>query len=323
MNIGVNVGYSAVKAVCGERRVTFPSVVGTPDKAAFSLNGDSALVLVQPAHVLVGDEAVEQSRFIYPREDRAWIESEEWTYLFVTALTELSSTPHDSAVRVVTGLPVAFYSDAEKLAGRLLGDHRVQREGRQAQLFHIADVRVVPEAFGTVFAAAFNDQGKAVDQALLTGTVGVIDLGGKTTNLLSVRRCSQVNRETASVNVGAWAAVRAVQAELAQRFPGLEELRAHQVMDAVIARKVRYYGDDVDLRGIVEDTLRPLAKQVLAEATRLWNGGATLDRILVAGGGALLLGSYIEEHFPHAQVIPDPVFANALGFWRFGQRVWR
>ena len=66
-----------------------------------------------------------------------------------------------------------------------------------------------------------------------------------------------------------------------------------------------------------------LAEQVLAEVTRLWNGGATIDAILVSGGGALLLGPYITHHFRHARVVGEPVFANALGFWRFAERLAR
>ena len=45
MNVGLDIGYSAVKTVSGDRRVTFPSVVGTPDRARFSLDGNAAIVL--------------------------------------------------------------------------------------------------------------------------------------------------------------------------------------------------------------------------------------------------------------------------------------
>jgi len=59
MNIGLDVGYSAVKAVSGNRRVTFPSVVGTPEKARFSLDGAGSnnIILTQPGQVLVGVES--------------------------------------------------------------------------------------------------------------------------------------------------------------------------------------------------------------------------------------------------------------------------
>ena len=78
MNIGLDVGYSAVKAVSGNRRVTFPSVVGTPDKARFSLDGSKAIILTQPMSAMIGEEAIAQSRFLNRREDRGWVESDEW-----------------------------------------------------------------------------------------------------------------------------------------------------------------------------------------------------------------------------------------------------
>ena len=93
MNIGLDVGYSAVKAVSGGRRVTFPSAVGTPERARFSLNGASSIVLVQPDHVQVGEGAISQSRFLRRREDRRWIESGEWYTLFLAAMTELTKLP--------------------------------------------------------------------------------------------------------------------------------------------------------------------------------------------------------------------------------------
>ena len=74
MNIGLDIGYSAVKAISGPRRVNFPSVVGDVQKARFSLDGarDSDIILTEPKPVLIGAGAIEQSRFPRRREDRAW-----------------------------------------------------------------------------------------------------------------------------------------------------------------------------------------------------------------------------------------------------------
>jgi plasmid segregation protein ParM len=187
----------------------------------------------------------------------------------------------------------------------------------------VSDCRVIPQPFGALLAATLDGKGRIVDRELATGAVGVIDVGGKTTNLLSVNRLSEIGRETASVNVGAWEAVRGLREFLNLRYPGLDELRDHQIIDAVIARQVKYYGEPVDLAGAIDDVLEPLADQVLAEASQLWNGGATLDAILVGGGGAHLLGPYVCHHFRHARVVEDPVYANAVGFYRFAQRLAR
>jgi plasmid segregation protein ParM len=317
MNVGMDVGYSAVKAISGGRRVTFPSVVGTPDKARFSLDGSKAIVLTHPVNAMVGEEAIAQSRFLNRREDRGWVESDEWYTLALASLTELTTATAADLV-VVTGLPVTFYADKAVVRDRLLGRHRVQREGRCAQSLRVSDCRVIPQPFGALLSATLDDRGRVVDHELATGAVGVIDAGGKTTNLLSVNRLSEIGRETASVNVGAWDVVRAVKSWLADHCPDLD-LRDHHIVDAVVARQVSYYGERIDITSAVDAAISPLADQVLAEATQLWNGGAALDAILVSGGGALLLGAHVRRHFRHARVVDDPVFANALGFWRFGQ----
>ena len=150
--------------------------------------------------------------------------------------------------------------------------------------------------------------------------VGVIDIGGKTTNLLSVDRLAEIGRETESVSIGAWDVVRAVRSFLADRCPNLE-LRDHQVVEAIVSRQVRYYGESVDLSLVVDAALEPMANQVIAQATQLWNGGAGLDAILVAGGGALLLGPFLKAHFRHARIVSEPVFANAEGYWKLAQRL--
>ena len=198
MNVGIDVGYSHTKAIGSGRQVALPSVVGTPDKARFSMNGHAgAIILVHPAHFQVGEGAVQQSRFLHRREDRHWIESDEWYSLFLAALTELTQA-NRVELQLVTGLPVAFYGDRQAVRDRLLGDHRVQREGRHAQTLQVVGCRVIPQPFGALLAATLDDRGRIVDQDLATGAVGVIDVGGKTTNLLSVNRLSEIGREFSS-----------------------------------------------------------------------------------------------------------------------------
>jgi len=320
MNVGLDLGYSAVKLAADGRRKTFPSVVGTPELGRFSLDQqENQIALTRPERVLVGEGAMTQSRFVNRREDRAWIESAEYYHLFLAALTELT-TATVADLLLVTGLPVAFYGDKARLIDRLAGVHKVDREGRHAQTFKVSECRVIPQPFGALLAAALDNRGRIADHALATGTVGVIDIGGKTTNLLSVDRLAEIGRETESVSVGAWDVVRAVRSFLADRCPNLE-LRDHQVVDAIISRQVRYYGQHVDLKRVVDVALEPMANQVIAQATQLWNSGAGLDAILVAGGGALLLGPFLKAHFRHAKIVTDPVFANAEGYWKLAQRL--
>ena len=324
MNVGIDIGYSSVKTVAGpDRLVTFPSVVGTPDRARFAVNSADGHIIVNlpgDGSWLVGEGAIAQSRFVDRREDRGWIASDAYRRLMSAAFTEVTAATWCELV-VVTGLPVAFYSaDKDAVRDRFLGNHRVAREGRRAQTFQVTECRVIPQPFGALLAEALNDQGRIVSQDLATGAVGVIDIGGKTTNLLSVNRLAEIGRETASISLGAWDLVRAVREYLVDHCPGLE-VRDHQVIDTIVKRHVKYFGTAVDLGDVIDATLEPMADQVIAQATQLWNGAAGLEAILVAGGGALLLRPHLARSFPHVRVVDNPVFANALGYWRFAQRI--
>jgi len=110
-----------------------------------------------PDHVLVGAEAVRQSRFLQRREDRRWTESDEWYSLAMAALTELTSATL-AELRIVTGLPVAFFQgDKVAVRDRLLGEHRPQREGRRAQTLRVTDAHVIPQPFGALLAVTLGD----------------------------------------------------------------------------------------------------------------------------------------------------------------------
>lgn len=321
MIVGIDVGYSGTKATNGRQTVSFPSAVGSPDKARFSLDGlGDGIILLEPHNVAVGQAAVEQSRFLHRREDRDFVKGDEWYSLFLAALTELAKG--NAEMQIVTGLPVAFYDDSATVQARVVGTHAIKREGRRAQTFTVTDCRVIPQPFGALLAATLNDAGKIVNKDLATGAVGIIDVGGKTTNLLSVNRLAEIGTETASVNVGVWDVVRALRAELDRDYPGLDHLKDHQVVAAMVEGSIKYYGEPVDLVGILAPILEPMAREVANEARKLWNGAATIDQILVTGGGGLLIGPYVCKEFRHAAVVEEPVTANARGYFRFARRLW-
>ena len=319
MNIGLDIGYNATKTISGDRRASFPSVVGTPDEARWGLAEADTIMLEEPTRVLIGQGAIIQSRFQQQRESRDWTETPEWYALFLASLTELTKATRAN-LNIVTGLPIKFYGYKEAVQERLLGQHRVKRRGRTAQMFTVTAVRVVPQPFGTLLSVALDDRGIIINSALTTEKVGVIDIGGKTTNLLTVDTLWEVPHETTSVSLGAWDAVRALRDWLSVEYPDLE-LRDHKISQVVQERQVRYYGQPIELGDVIDDILAPMANDVISRATQMWDKGAGLEAILISGGGALLLGEYVKRHFRHAVVVEDPVFANALGFWKFARRV--
>jgi plasmid segregation protein ParM len=264
---------------------------------------------------LIGDAAVHQ-RFAARSESADWYTTPAYRRLMLANFAQLT-TGTAVKVAVVTGLPVAHYQTGKAAVEALFtGVHRVEVEGRTPQRIEVTHCRVIPQPFGTVLALALTDNGKIADRTLAEGPVGVIDIGGKTTNLLSVRGFREVSDETASVNVGGWDAAREVRDWLNINCPGLD-LRDHDLMGAIRARETWYRGERVDLAPVVDETLNTMAEAVIGSAGQLWNGGHGLKAILVSGGGAHLLGEHLRRRFPSARVVADPQFANATGYYRF------
>lgn len=323
MNAGIDIGYNETKVKNSERLASFKSISGSPEQSRFSLNGHGhSDLLLHDAHGtwLVGDMAVAQSRWLNRREDGAWYTSDEYYRLMLAAFAQLT-TGTSVKLTVISGLPVAYYEAGKAaLRDRFLGQHRVALAGRTPQKIEVSHCRIIPQPFGTVIGLALSDSGKIVDRELAEGPLGVIDIGGKTSNLLSVQGFSEVSRETTSVNTGAWDVVRAVQAHLSAHYPDLE-LRDYEVMDLIRDRTVFYFGERIDLAPIIAAAVEGLAASVIATASQLWGSGARLRAILVTGGGAHLLGNPIRRHFPQARLVEKPQFANVVGYWKFANLI--
>lgn len=318
--IGLDVGYSHVKTVTGSARSIFPSIVGSADLPRFGVEDVDYIVLEGQPPVLVGQGAVDQSRFSQRQEDRGWIHTQEYTSLFLAALSE---TTQDLATDIclITGLPLAYFADAQALRDSLGQAHIVHRRGRAAQTFTVIHCRVIPQPFGSLFSLALTQAGGVARPEYLTDLVGVVDVGGHTTNILTAIGGREQVRATTSVPSGAWDVVRAVREDLATLCAGLD-LSGHQLSQAVTRKSVSYFGQDVDLTSLVEGASRSLSQRVIASASQLWGTGAELRYILVTGGGAHLVGPAIVDHFSKHQsvtVLEDPVFANAVGYYRFGR----
>lgn len=314
--IGLDVGYGWTKIKGAHVCEKFASITGTADVAQFGIDRpEEKIIDVNGRRFIVGNMAVEQSRFLTRREDRAWIETDEYMALVHNALLYVrSKTPH----RLVTGLPIAFFDDRDRLHDLLIGE-QIVNNGRQHR-FVFDDVRVIPQPFGSLFAHSLHGNGATRDASLLVGKVGVIDVGSKTTNLLTALRGHDVPGQTDSISLGGWNIVRAVRAEL-QTLCRDADWQDHEIADAVQTGSITYNGETLSLRSTIADIVSPFAEQVKASATQLWNGGATLAAILVTGGGAHLVGEHVKAFYKnHKRVIVmnDPQFANVEGYYRYG-----
>jgi plasmid segregation protein ParM len=321
--LGVDIGFGYTKVTRGQGVVVFPSQAGPAVRRHESgLNVRSLdYHLLRPVDYFVGQLAVQQ---MVGDTDRAadWVGTEAYTALLWTALAAVTQT-FSTGYTVVTGLPINHLHRADELRGILAQRHQVQLNGGDVvKTIDVSAVRVIAQGIGALLSTVISDGGTVTDaEQVKRGRGAILDIGSKTTGLVSVEGIHEVAAETASVAVGTWDVESAVRRHLAESFPGWgEKVSAHELMTCILERRAYDRNEAIDLTGIVGDALDLAARRVLGQASALWNDGRHLRRIIVCGGGGPLFFGHIKARYPHAELIGgDPRFANVVGYFRLAQ----
>jgi plasmid segregation protein ParM len=333
MIVGVDIGYGYTKAVGEDRQVVFPSVIGKAERIRYQndlrrahlpddLSGTT--LITEEGDRFVGELALLQSRVQWTLLDRSRVEDPSARLLFLAALSELAGGAHATReYSVVTGLPVNWYVDREKVVQQLAGRHVVRRVNGK-QIVHrltVADVLVVPQPFGSLFDALLGPDGQIVDEDLAHGRLGVVDIGTYTTDYVLVDALRYVEKGSGTIATAMSKAYALIGRSLLDSY-GLE-LRMHEVDQAVRRGHVTVYGERREIEWLVSPVLDALSTEILAQAGTLWGDGRDLAAILVTGGGAHVLGERIRDRYRHARLIGNAALANVNGFLKYGRRKWR
>ncbi len=322
MIISVDIGYGYTKGVGPDGlRFSFPSVVGTAEEIRFAtdlINGEEErAVEYGDWRFFYGKQALLQSRIQSAIFDRSRVHDHTYKMLFVAALVEMVKVaPSSKRAKVVTGLPVEFFSDRPEVVESFEGAYNITTD--RTIKFAVDSVFVAPQPFGSLFRELLNEQGKIVSDTIEGGRVGVIDVGTYTTDFVVSHELRYVQRLSGSIRIGWSEVISQVQQALADLYR--LALMPHEVDQALRAGEVRVRGESVSLEKLIKPAVTDIETAVVARARDLWGEGADMDMILVSGGGGPHLYDAIHDVYPHARLLDDAFWANAEGFYRFGQR---
>ena len=313
--IGIDVGYGHTKVVTDTTGgmivpVLFPSAVGTfecgtvidglkaPEKDVVSFDGQ---------RFLVGASAIKHSGRLLESREKNWIGSPAYKALFLNALrlTECNSIH----LVIVTGLPVGFYgTDKDKLA------HLV-REIAQGYCVDLT-VRVIPQPLGSFFDRLLDESGKVKDNSLVTGRIGVVDIGYYTTDLLMVSDLEFVERQADSCENGVSTALELIAKDIEQIHGMRPDI--HATEQAIKQGWIKVFGERKGIFQIADRRLGEIAREIEAKVHIVWKAGSDIDQVLLTGGGAALLKGHLNL-YKHAVVTVGAQVANARGYFKFGR----
>lgn len=216
--------------------------------------------------------------------------------------------PFDAPIALMVGLPLQMMTgDGAKeyqkgVKGWLRGRHEFEADGL-THVVEVEDVRQTSQPVGALFDYVLDHRGQMIAErgGALLDEVGVISVGFNTVEMLVVKERGAVERFTRGNTLGVRRLLELVNGD------GLWSL-------GELDGKLRGGG----LRGELKQAMPVWSREVNGEIEKVWGGShRRFARVLIVGGGALLLQEALTAQFGHkAWVAPDAVLAIARGLWK-------
>ncbi len=303
-------------------------------KVASTSSTNLSAILNQRAHTLqlsgrsyyVGNLAIEQcpNAEIADLTSRGDV-SRYWSDRNLALLLATSGTlirEAEYGLAVVANLPIATHNDIniKAVKNALDGDHVFFLDGVK-RTAHITVKKTVMEGAGANIAFGPGGNKK----------VGVVDVGGRTTDAYLVTGQVPVMDMCKSLDVGVESAFDALVSAFENEFRYplsasdarmVQECYVHGKRYDTIATIANAEVDPGRIDALVDEILRSTGKQITAFLKRVWSSSMATDvvisdaqNVLLIGGGAYYFEEDITPLFRKRLSVPQsPEFANAAGF---------
>jgi plasmid segregation protein ParM len=241
-------------------------------------------------------------------------------------------------IYLITGLPVDQYykngAPNQELIGKKIDSlaKPVSRIGKGATLALIDGQSVVSEATAAFYDALIQHDGEydaGIEALIARRPVAVMDLGGKTTDLVVVAEnvASVYKDQSGTKDIGVLQLLDQVAEQIKSEFGLNDNPPLPYVEEACRTKKYELFGEDVDVSHIVVAACEAYLDRVKNFFVSKLRDGSTVGAVIFVGGGTALIQSalggeafaliYKGKRF----IAKEPEYANARGMWKFGMYV--
>ena len=317
--IGLDVGRSAVKARAfangQEFELTFPSLVCH----AITLSDENSIRTAEPETIVVegrkyftGDTARLQGGVTSSAGlSHDWTETQAYQALVLSTLKRLARMGVSGleSPYILVGTPAALY-----------GKQRERLEELTRKAAPNADVKALSQPMGAFLSFFLNKKGYPISENMIDEigrkkSWAVIEVGHFTTDFLLMKEGVHIDRKSDSCEGISLAA------EQLGRILSAKGIDASPVAceDALRTKKIRHFGVKPIADEVAEAAEFVVAKIMTKTNDLLAAEAATVDGILLAGGGAPIIYDSLLKQWPHIMLLPEPRMAVAEGFCRYGK----
>lgn len=323
----VDLGFRRTKVVHDAGRFHFPAMVCDFQPVRYSANQDflqSMILEYDGQQYFVGPMAERQG---IPRSTMVADErftGPEGMVLMMAAL--LATAPGDQLHRpqLLATLPVSDYdrlkTDYQKA---LSGTHVVQLlhpDGKLAKNYciEISNPWVMPQCYCVLFHLLLDDCGAVQDPIYSTGDIGIIDLGSHTVGLARSSQLDFIQRESKSYSdIGLFQVFSDLSTRIRDKY-GIEVV-PEKIDPVLTSGFIKVNGKHEDARELIRASVEQVAKSIISRAKNLWQSAGNMDRVVITGGGAKVLGQFVAAGFHSEQSLirNKGILDNAEGGYKF------
>ncbi len=316
--LGIDMGKSSIKYCCANGVGEIPNliakgklikVISGPDLTTFSVNFEGE-------DYVVGDEAPLCKTFKPDVTEKK--ATKENLVLILCVLSKLGITHAE----MVVGLPVATMEHEKDPVKKLFSGPKEAVINSKKIAFEIK-TNVVSEPVGTFFSLSLDDNLRRIYSSNYFNdrdTTAIIDIGFRTVDTIILQRGTLAESRDSSLS-GALTLFQKVYKLFSAQFGMATENEKIKIRNAIThnfgSPTLTVGGKFVTsaLWNEIRAYKKDLAKEIIHDIKNVLVS-IRPDRIIMTGGGALLLRDELVEEEASLVFLPNPRFANAIGFYR-------
>lgn len=268
----------------------------------------------------IGQLAVDQSSMTFDSKgDISRYESDKSRIMLLAVSSSLVEDA-EYGLNVVTGLPIETYkgdpNGRKNIKSSLEGTYTFYINGR-LRTAHITVSRVIMEGAGAAIGYSSNEDIKQ----------GVIDIGGRTTDLYVSQGLTPLIAESAGKALGVHLAGDLLSKNFEKKYGW--KLNASQLRQCLFASvgtgkypRLSNDGDLIqDIPALTTSALKQIGDEIVSFVSATWRASegnkkvaSGFNSVLLVGGGAYYFYESLKDKIPHLVFIDSPEEANSYGY---------
>lgn len=163
-----------------------------------------------------------------------------------------------------------------------------------------------------------NESGELeVDQDFYNKRIAIIDIGGKTTDIVVVKAGVIDYARSSTFDAGMLLVKEKIRESVLDDFD--VELTNEQLFTAINDRRISMFGEWENIGKVVDQAMKEVVMSIKIETQRKLKKAADINQIVFVGGTVNRFKDLIDQWYKHQVIAVNPEFMNAKGMQKFGE----